>query len=116
MYVRQALLVPLLTSREMGQRSPERKKDKRSKQKVRRKLFSKQSASDCSEETLSEVDHTGVSTEFDCTIEIDPTVQEDADTQDSWRVSTVGDVDIDLVDMNLYDSYRRLDGQAYTQE
>ncbi len=43
--------------------------------------------------------------------ELDHTAQEDANTHDAVRGPAIGGVD-----MNLYDSYRQLDGQAYTHE
>ena len=73
----------------MGRPSPERRKAKRAKQKARRKLFGS------------------------CTAL--PT-QESGDHDTSAKLEAIGDVDIDHVEMCLYDSYRQLDGEEYTRE
>ena len=73
----------------MGRPSPERKRAKRSKQKAKRKLFGKSNS-------LPAQDSEGHDT--------------------SEELTATGDIDLDHVEMCLYDSYRQLDGEDPSQD
>ena len=73
----------------MGRPSQERKRAKRSKQKVKRKLFGKSTSLQAKD-------------------------SENHDT--SVELAAIGDIDIDHVEMCLYDSYRQLDGEDPSRE
>ena len=84
----------------MGRRSPEKLKDKRRKQKAKRKLFTKQDVPTCLDTPSND------------------TVQEDYHGDCDTCTSAFGNVaiDIDVIDMALYDSYRQIDGEPHSQE
>ena len=84
----------------MGRRSPEKLKDKRKKQKAKRNLFTKQDVSTCLDTPSND------------------TVREDYHGDSDTCTSAFGNVaiDIDVIDMALYDSYRQIDGEPHSQE
>lgn len=84
----------------MGRRSPEKLKDKRKEQKAKRKLFTKQDVSTCLDTPSND------------------TVREDYHGDSDTCTSAFGNVaiDIDVIDMALYDSYRQIDGEPHSQE
>ena len=79
----------------MGRPSPKQKKSKRKRQKARRKLEFSKMLSKCDENA----DHGSPS---------EPSHESEQST------SCMGDVDTDVMEMSLYDSYRKLDGEQYT--
>ena len=84
----------------MGRHSFEKLKDKWRKQKANRKLLIKQDVSTCLDTPSND------------------TVQEDYHDGSGMCNSSFGNVamDIDVIDMALYDSYRQIDGEPHSQE
>ena len=79
----------------MGRASPEQKRTKRRRQKAKRKLFPEKTPVEKSSNEAEDFDGS------------------DNGSTSDVEITTVGDVDMDVIDMNLYDSYRQLDGKEY---
>ena len=84
----------------MGRPSPESKKAIRARQKVRRKLFSSNSI------TQHQIQNSQDS---------QTTNQQVTNQQAPCTCANIGDVDIDHIEMSLYDSYREMDGEAHSE-
>ena len=86
----------------MGRPSPQLKQRKRQKQKCKRKLiFSKK------HQESTNNNYKNDETETD-------SLSREEDVHMSVPQSSIGDVDVDVMEMSLYDDYRQIDGELYS--